>query len=246
MKKLDTEALLPFINEGIERFHEARIARINQIDLNGVLKKKNPYLFRAKNQVSAGELVTSLLDAFLSSSEEKIFGDFLEELAIYISEQTCGGRKSTAQGLDMEFDDEGYRYLISVKSGPNWGNSSQHKKLREDFLIAKRVQSQARTSLIIQPVLGICYGKNKTTDNGVFIKYTGQSFWHFISGDPNLYLDIIEPIGYRAKEHNEAYGARRIALENKFTGELISRFCDADGYILWEKLVMFNSKNLPD
>ncbi len=59
----------------------------------------------------------------------------------------------------------------------------------------------------------------------------------------NLYTDIIEPIGYRAKEHNEAFESGRGRIENRFTREFIDTFCDDDGSINWVRLVEFNSGN---
>jgi len=241
---LDSSAVENYVNSEIVRFHQSRLARLEEIRLADVLKKKHPYLFKAKDILTASQLVSDVLDAFLYSSEEKLFGDFLESLAVFISEQTCSGKKSSAQGIDLEFDREGVRYLVSVKSGPSWGNSSQHRRLKEDFAHAKKVQSQAHTQLHIQPILGICYGKMATRDNGFFVKIVGQSFWHFLSGDANLYVDIIEPIGHQAKQHNTDFSAKKASLVNVFTAEFIKRFCHPDGAIDWPKLVAFNSGNL--
>ena len=58
-----------------------------------------------------------------------------------------------------------------------------------------------------------------------------------------MYTDIIEPIGYRAKDHNEAFMAEKSRVTNRFTKQFIDRFCDADGTIDWVKLVEFNSGN---
>ena len=57
------------------------------LDLKTILRKKNPYLFKAKNINLASDLIREILDAFLYSSEEKLFGDFLEDLATFISKQ---------------------------------------------------------------------------------------------------------------------------------------------------------------
>jgi hypothetical protein len=170
MRQLDRQAVYEFVNVEIVKFHQARLARLEKISLKEILKKKNPYLFRAKNILTANELVPSILDAFLSSSEEKLFGDFLEQLAIFVSQETCDGKKSTAQGIDLEFDRDGIRYLVSIKSGPNWGNSSQYRKLEDDLKRGVQVQRQAQSGLHIQPVLGMCYGKRATSDTGVYLK----------------------------------------------------------------------------
>ena len=46
--------------------------------LRKVLGKKNPYLFRAKYILTAQDIIKSLTDAFISSQQETIFGDWLE------------------------------------------------------------------------------------------------------------------------------------------------------------------------
>ena len=76
------------------------------------------------------------------------------------------------------------------------------------------------------------------------MKIVGQSFWHFISEDVNLYRDIVEPIGHRAKQHNDEFREARRGLVNKLAAELTQRFCDNRGIIDWPKLVEFNSGNL--
>ena len=40
-------------------------------------------------------------------------------------------------------------------------------------------------------MLASCYGKRKTVNNGEYLRICGQEFWHFISGNKNLYTDII-------------------------------------------------------
>jgi hypothetical protein len=242
MKPLSLDRVNEFANENIVDFHQKRINSLENLKLDKLLKK-NPYLFKAKNIQTAGDLMKGLLDAFLSSSKEKLFGDFLEDLAIFIAGQTCNGHKSTAPGVDLEFENRGIHYIVSVKSGPNWGNSSQQSKLAEDLQKAVRRVKQSRHGKNVQPVLGICYGKTRSNYLRGYLKVVGQNFWYLISENENLYTDIIEPIGYRAKEHNRAFELEKARVENKFTREFIDRFCDVDGSINWIGLVEFNSGN---
>ncbi|MCA9932615.1 MAG: cytosolic protein [Ardenticatenaceae bacterium] len=243
MEQLELDDVRQYVNQHIIDFHQRKIASLEQLTLKKLLSK-NPYLFKAKHITTAGQLMEGLLDAFLSSSEEKLFGDFLEGLAVFIAGKTAGGHKSTAQGIDLEFIDRGVHFVVSIKSGPNWGNSSQHKKLAQDLRSAVIRVKQARGGLRVEPVLGICYGKTRTsyTRDG-YLKVVGQNFWTLISNNQSLYTDIIEPIGYRAKEHNEAFGGGRGQVVNKFTGQFITQFCDIDGAINWNELVKFNSGN---
>jgi len=102
---------------------------------------------------------------------------------------------------------------------------------------------QSKHGKNVQPVLGICYGKTRSNYLRGYLKVVGQNFWYLISENKNLYTEIIEPIGYRAKEHNQAFDIEKARVENKFTREFIDKFCDKDGAIDWAKLVEFNSGN---
>ena len=233
-----------FVNENIITFHENKLKRLKVMNLKELLIHKNPYLFKAKNINKASDLVEVLLDAQTSSSEEKMFGDFLENLAIFIASETCGGRKSAATGIDMEFEDDGKFYLVSIKSGPNWGNAAQQRRQESDFQTAVKVLKQSGHKLQIEPVLGICYGKTKTSWLRGYMKVVGQSFWYLLSKNENLYTDIVEPLGYRAREHNDTFIKEKAKIVNTFTGEFLADFTKSDGTIDWIKFVQFNSGNL--
>lgn len=243
MNNLDIKDLELYVNENIVDFHQKRLAVVSRMTLNELLKK-NPYLFKAKNIITASGLIESTMSAFLSSSEEKIFGDFLEDLAIHIAGKTCNGRKSASQGIDLELENNGTIYVISIKSGPNWGNSSQHKKLAQDFKDAVIRLRQSKTIKSVQPTLGICYGKARTVySRQGYLKVVGQNFWTLISSDKSLYTEIIGPIGYRAKEHNDKYEVERARISNLLTKQFIEQFCKITGEINWEKIVIANSGN---
>ncbi|MHB9295078.1 hypothetical protein PilKf_00819 [Pillotina sp. SPG140] len=103
----------------------------------------------------------------------------------------------------------------------------------------------SNSRLHIVCINGCCYGKTDNPDRGVYFKYCGQKFWEFIGGNESIYTDIIEPLGHRAKEHNEDYLERYAQMINIFTKEFIELFCEPTGKINWEKLVTFNSgKNM--
>lgn len=172
MNSLDLERVCHYVNENVVDFHQHRIRSLEGLKLDKLLTK-NPYLFKAKHIMTAGELVSGLLEAFLSSSEEKLFGDFLEGLAVFVAEMTCGGHKSSAPGVDLEFINNGIHYIVSVKSGPNWGNSSQQDKLEQDLRNAVTRVKQSKRGTNVQPVLGICYGKTKTSYLRGYMKVVG-------------------------------------------------------------------------
>ena len=75
MKKLNYEKLNTFIAFDVLRpFYEIRLSRLESAKLSDISKRKNPYLFKAKNVETAGDLAKSILDAFLSSQESPHWG----------------------------------------------------------------------------------------------------------------------------------------------------------------------------
>ncbi len=232
-----------YVEANIQGFHERRLASLQNLRLKSVLRRKNPYLYKAKNTLSAEEFIRSVLDAHLSSQEEGIFGTFLEGLAIFVCGRVYGGRKSSADGIDLEFDRDGTTFIVTIKSGPNWGNAGQIAKMIDDFNKAARILRTNRKGVRIVAVNGCCYGRDDRPDKGAYFKYCGQRFWAFISGSENLYVDIIRPLGHRARERNENFMVEYAKAINRFTREFMNQFCDSDGTIRWHDVVRFNSES---
>ena len=79
----DEQAVIQAIASALETFYGTLIEKIDGLNIQKVMKRKNPYLYRAKAMQSATEIVDSVLTAFVSSSEETIFGNcFFEPIAI--------------------------------------------------------------------------------------------------------------------------------------------------------------------
>lgn len=243
MKKLNFIEVAKYVEKNIGDFHNRKIQKMESINLSDILVKKNPYLFKAKNILIAEEIIKKLLEASISSSEETMFGNWLEEFAIFINAQVYGGRKSSTEGIDLEFDVDNIRYIVAIKSGPNWGNSSQIKKMKNDFKNAGKTLRTSNSKLHIIAINGCCYGRDLNPDKGEYFKFCGQKFWEFLSGDKYLYTEIIEPLGYKAKERNDEFMTAYSQVVNKFTKNFVNIFCDDNGKIDWEKMVRYNSEN---
>ena len=97
----------------------------------------------------------------------------------------------------------------------------------------KKAQRTLRTSgnmtANIIAVNGCCYGKSTQKDKGDYFKYCGQEFWEFISGQADLYTNIIEPLGHEAKIRNEKIDEEYAKIKNKCLQGFMSEFCKDDG-----------------
>ncbi len=227
-------------------FYQKRFDKLRELQLKKILKLKNPYLFKAKNIELAQEFVKSIVDAFLSSQEETIFGDLLEKFAIYVSQTLDQGFKSTLKSVDLEFEREDIYYIVGIKSGTNWGNSDQVNKMKENFKKAKQLLRQKGCISEIIAVNGCMYGRDnnsfkKDEDlDKAYYKYAGQAFWSFLSKDENLYQEIIVPIDIEAKKKDEVFKATYNAKINEMTSEFM-RYFMTNHQIDWVKLVNFVS-----
>lgn len=231
-----------FIEDNIQDYHQKILSKLLKLKLSTILKRKNPYLFKAKSIITSQELVKSILDAHLISQEEGIFGGFLEQLALFVCQVTYQAKKSAAEGIDIEFEKDSIFYIVSIKSGPNWGNSSQIAKMKDNFQKAKKILRSNQSKINIVAVNGCCYGQDKKPDKGSYLKLCGQSFWELVSGMENLYIDIIKPMGQKAKKHDKKFDVEYSKIINQFTLEFSKNYCSSKGKILWEKIIQFNSQ----
>jgi hypothetical protein len=241
MTKITDIEITAYIEENLLPLHQKKLKKLAKLTLKEILERKNPYLFKAKHVTTASEFMESVLGAFLSSQEETQFGGFLERLAIFICAKVYRGHKSSATGIDLEFERKKIFYIVAIKSGPNWGNAGQIEKLKTNFSKAKRILNTNASKKNVVAVNGCLYGRDLPEDRGDYLKLCGQRFWEFISGHKTLYTDIIEPLGSRAKERKEEFEVELAKVTNRLTKEFLDSYCLADGTIQWKKLVEFNS-----
>jgi site-specific DNA-methyltransferase (cytosine-N4-specific) len=227
-------------------FYDKRFEKLSKLKLKHILKRKNPYLFKAKNLERAQDFVDSIVAAFLSSQEETMFGSLLENFAIHISETLYGGFKSRLNSVDLEFKRDNTYYIVGIKSGTNWGNADQVSKMKDNFKKAKNLRrSEGITNIVA--VNGCMYGKDSLPlkedidSDKTYFKYAGQEFWEFISEDANLYQEMIIPIGEEAKKKDEIFRVTLDAKINEMTFEFMKYFV-RDGRIDWVKIVDYISK----
>lgn len=231
----------------ITPFYNIRLNNLNSLHLTGVLKRKNPYLFKAKNIELAGDLIKSIVDDFLSSQEETIFGNLLEGFAVHVSKTIYGGFKSELKSIDLEFKRDGAYHIVGIKSGTNWGNSDQIAKMRDNFKLAKELLRERGVTDEIIAVNGCIYGRDRVPlkrhpdPDKQYFKYAGQEFWRFISDDDNLYREIIAPIDKEARQKDEVFKKAYAAKINEMTQEFMLHFITKN-QIDWGKLVDHVSK----
>ena len=111
-----------------------------------IIRRKNPFLFRIRAASNVHTLADMVINAYLSSSEETMFGYVLEDVAIAICKNAKNGRKSGIRNIDQgrsEYDwgnsPGDTRTIIQIKSGGNWSNASSKRAQADAFKKATAV-----------------------------------------------------------------------------------------------------------
>lgn len=237
----DEKEVVQAIATALETFYGTLIEKIDGLNIQKVMKRKNPYLYRAKAMESASEIVESVLTAFVSSSEETIFGNcFFEPIAIAAS----GGNKALAEGIDIMIQDNEANVIsaIAVKSGPSVFNADSKKRQEQNFMAASKLAQQAKARY--EAYIGYCYGKKKESGRGkpkMYQELAGKQFWQAITGDEDFYKKIITYMGTMPEQYVTEYKESYSKAANRLVREFSNSFCKEDGSIDWERLVEFNS-----
>ena len=237
----DEQAVIQAIASALETFYGTLIEKIDGLNIQKVMKRKNPYLYRAKAMQSATEIVDSVLTALVSSSEETIIGNcFFEPIAIAAS----GGNKALAEGIDIMIQNNETNTIsaIAVKSGPSVFNADSKKRQEQNFTAASKLAQQAKARY--EAYIGYCYGKKKESGRGkpkMYQELAGKRFWAELTGDEDFYIKIIGYMGTMPEKYVADYKESYNRAANRLVREFSNSFCREDGSIDWEKLVEFNS-----
>jgi hypothetical protein len=228
-----------FVAERLQLFYRQRLEKLQGITLEQVLKK-NPYLFKSKGIANASDFVENVLQAYLSSSEETVYGNiFFEPLALEVS-KAKGGMKTGSTGVDIEYESPTKHTAIAVKSATNAQNSSAQNKQNAEFIkINQTVRAKGKA---FDAIIGYSYGRASGAPAGkIYRRLAGQAFWEELSGESDFYLKIIRAMKDYPTTQRQEYDTQRTKLSNRLTQSFALNFIDANGDIDWEKLLRFNS-----
>jgi len=234
----NTTRLEKEIEACLQKFYANRLTGLQKLSLKKVLQKKNPYLYRALGIEKASEIVEQIMSAYVTSSDETIFGNvFFEPIA----KLAATGHVAPSEGVDFALEKPDRYLAVAVKSGPNWGNADQHKRQSTNFdALRKRLYKLNKQ---FDPLVGQAYGQqgSEPTDNSRFRRRSGQAFWQEITGDSDFHLKLIRLMRDVPERNRPKFRAEWDQAVNRFTRDFMADFCQANGAIDWEKLVAFNS-----
>jgi hypothetical protein len=235
---VNADELQSLISKCLRDFYERRVSKLEKLSLKTILRRKNPYLFRALGTQKASEIVEKILIAYIGASDETIFGNaFFEPIARIAS----GAKVSDAEGVDFVIETKDRILAVALKSGPNIYNASQKKRQSQEFLALR--SRLYKLNKQFDPMLGHAYGRARSepTKDTIYRRRSGEDFWTEITGDPDFYRKLITLMKEEPIKHKRRYDPAWDAAINRFSAEFIRDFCFENGNIDWEKLAQFVS-----
>lgn len=239
--RYDEAIIIESIAKALENFYGNLVSKMDALHIKDVMRRKNPYLYRAKAMQSAAEIVESVLSAYVSSSEETIFGNcFFEPIAIAAS----GGSKALAEGIDVMVEDKENNTITAyaVKSGTAVFNADSKKRQEQNFVASSKLAQQAKARF--EAIIGYGYGKKRDTGRGMpkmYQELAGKAFWTRLTGDDRFYIKLIQFMGELPEKYVVQFKESYAKASNRLLKEFTAEYCDSDGTINWTKLVEFNS-----
>lgn len=223
-----------------------RFAALDKLGLAKLLNK-NPYLYRALGISDSSEFIMQLMVAFVSSSDETIFGnDFLEPLAIFSAKNAGSSEEGyrsvtvgAGAGQDIAIETANSYLAISVKSSKNIFNSQSAKGQDSEFTaLQARLK---KLNKVFRPIIGYGYGRKTMRKASNVEKLAGQVFWHLLTGEIDFYLRISKAMEKFSGEHGQVYKTIFEKKHQQLLREFMIDYVDSEGSIRWDHVVAFNS-----
>ena len=132
----------------------------------------------------------------LGTSISTTFGTSIQ----FFSVEVLGSYASTAQGMDIEFEDavDGHHKYCQLKAGPNTINKDDIKTIEDHF---RNMRNLRRTNGGRIPtedcVVGVLYGDFESLSshykkiNEDYPVIVGKDFWYHLTGDEDFYSELV-------------------------------------------------------
>ncbi|MBQ0023991.1 MAG: hypothetical protein KBT29_12230 [Prevotellaceae bacterium] len=90
-----------YVEQHIEEFHTARIAKLKNMNLKEILKRKNPYIIKAMCTMTVSEFAEFLVDDALYKINNDLFNDWIKDITLFVSQTIDNNHCEDPQGTTL-------------------------------------------------------------------------------------------------------------------------------------------------
>lgn len=73
MNEINIRDIIDYVANNISVFHNKRLESLSTLELSRILKRKNPYLFKAKHLLTAEAIIGKIVEAYISYRAMRIY-----------------------------------------------------------------------------------------------------------------------------------------------------------------------------
>ena len=196
-----------FFRNRIAENHKANTEKLTSLSKFNI----NPFTHKYLAQFAFGDsspqsMAKALIyPRVLGTSISTTFGTQLQ----YFCNEVLSSYASTTSGIDIEFIDaiDGRRKYCQVKAGPTTINHDDVDTIKRHFTAIRNLARTNHLDLnITDCIVGIFYGTEKSLSqsykciNEEYPVYVGKEFWYRLTGDSDIYDDLIDTFAEVAGE----------------------------------------------
>jgi len=260
--RLDDEMRLK-MREFISSYGESVCNKIDKISIRGL--KDHDLLFESYNG-GVGDFVKRYVENKTERSKKTLFGQVYEKVANLVASHNFKvSLKPKNLKADMVlYDEVNHRvYLVEIKSGPKWGNSSSGPE------VIKRLTDSSDEIAVDNPgwwrgqeepekikiVLECNGGSSPSILNPKHVKLVGsdktyelqgRAAWYFLTGNPNFMFELAEFLEEERKKVEPIFNERCKEAEIRMMKEIKDKVMSTTGGDpSWVDLIKWAADNMP-
>jgi hypothetical protein len=227
---MDPEVKAKIINQ-LTAMAQAPVRALKKIQIDTI--DLNPFLLRILGLNTPESIAEFCVSQRVERSVVTTYGTRVQRIA----KEICG-RGTGVEGADICVEEDGRRYYVQIKAGPNTTNKDIVNSINRLLHSAERRDENG------VGLLGMTYGTRDRVSS-ITQRYSsidwliGREFWEFISNDPLCAKSIFELAGQvaeRSANEGELYSDLYKKKVKELADEIGQRYARSDGTIDWEKL----------
>ena len=245
------------IRKNLQEHRKRCLESCNELTLDKFLKSTN-FLEICSRYFSIENFINKEVSSRNSLSRQGMFGHFLQGVVIIMAGANSHFSSNPTHDVgagDVLITNEitGISYLLELKSGENTCNGGGRKNMEAQFIKHKQTSNSNNKSrskknplkcmiaIVSSNKLIIKINKPKYGFGVIGVDYVlgGQALWTFLTGNPNIYLDLMEITHEGTFEYEAALKEADEQTTKRLIDELNMRELNS-----WEKLLKFSCANM--
>ena len=230
MKLSNLETATDFAESRPPAVYKQWMADLLSFDLLQSASRENIYSL-SRTLLTPQDVAQRLLDNHLVPRQGERTDNFLRELIRGVS----SADDSATERIDFKLQLGDTLYMIVLSTAVAQDPKTSARMLRR-FQQSRKTHPRSSRGFDIVFVEGCCFGTGENKEQMGHSRLCGDTFWSLISHIPDLYSQVVEPIGHKLSNLNTMFRDEYMQVVNIHTSGVCRNYVTNDGGFGWDKL----------